>query len=173
MKKLTHTLWIGLAFLMVMSCSDDELDPARPLEFTQEDLSLIHGDGEKQWRVTRFYNNFERGGLNSEVECHADDIYRFRADFSRVEVTPGEISCFFPDPDQEFINVLYEYDNRTGQVFLTHERGAARGIERATEFLTLELQEVTATSLFFAEESDNGLVHALLFEEYIEESEDD
>ena len=97
--KLTFGLSLLLIFSNCSSNDDDILDVQEktniPL-FTEVDLSVIHGDSEKSWKITKIINVYSDPSHNSEIniDCVKDDVYTFFAGVDDVTIDLGENSCF-------------------------------------------------------------------------------
>lgn len=82
---------IGLIF---SQCSKDD-DNTIPT-FSESQMSLIHGDSEKSWRITEIINRYADTGddLYFSIDCVSDDIYTFSAATNKATVSYGSNLCF-------------------------------------------------------------------------------
>jgi len=94
-------LTFGLSLLLIFSncSSNDDFDSLErtsiPL-FTEADLSVIHGDSEKSWKITEIINVYSDPSYNSKINIHCmkDDLYTFFAGIEDITIGLGENSCF-------------------------------------------------------------------------------
>jgi len=94
-------LTFGLSLLFIFSncSSNDDFDSLEktsiPL-FTEADLSVIHGDSEKSWKITKIINVYSDPSHNSKIniQCMKDDLYTFFTGIEGVTINLGENSCF-------------------------------------------------------------------------------
>lgn len=160
-KPLKFALAITLMAL-ISSCGSDDDGPQ--LEFTEADLLLMHGGSEKSWQVKEVYLDYGDNERSISEACHLDDIYTFKANTREVAVSFGETSCYWTDPDDEGANVLYTYYPDTGQLFLDHGRGEAKGAETAHTFYIMKLREISENQMLFFNGTKESPGRAILFE---------
>lgn len=114
--------------LTLSSCnSDDDLDTREIPLFTEADLSTIHGDSEKSWKITEVINFWYDRNYDLEIElsCLQDDIYTFSSIDNSFSVDLGEEKCFGSDDDEEiFDGELILMDSFKGEtIYLRYSRG--------------------------------------------------
>jgi hypothetical protein len=98
MTKFYKYLKIGtlVCFGIILSdCTKDDNENKIPT-FTEADLSLIHGDSEKSWRITEIVNLHAKSSdeLYITVDCVTDDIYTFSANNDSASISYGDTLCF-------------------------------------------------------------------------------
>ncbi|NRB61032.1 MAG: hypothetical protein HRU50_13965 [Winogradskyella sp.] len=111
MKKINQKITVllaCLALLMFSNCSSDDSEfsgKERIPVFAEDDMSLIHGDSEKSWRITEVINEFYDPNyhLEIDIDCLEDDIYTFNNEDLSFAVTLGESKCFGQNNDGVFI----------------------------------------------------------------------
>ncbi len=81
--------------LIFNSCSKDDSEDKIPT-FSEADMSAIHGNDEKSWKITEVVNKYAdpSDDLHIEVDCLSDDIYTFSADSDEASITFGDNLCF-------------------------------------------------------------------------------
>ncbi|WP_075341200.1 hypothetical protein [Tenacibaculum agarivorans] len=91
MKK--QLLLLSLIIFGIISCSDDTGDTL-DLTVRTNDLSKMYGTGEKKWKITAYYSNYNLQELDETFnDCVQDDVYVFSKDTEDVEVSLGNITC--------------------------------------------------------------------------------
>jgi len=151
-----------LLLLALFGC--DKKDPEPTLEFTQDELIQMHGDSEKRWKVKQLFSEHSRSRLSALKPCHIDDTYTFKADSQEIEVSLGTQSCFWDDPEQELVEVMYSYDETDGSLFLDHARGEVKDSESVQVYYFLKLRELSDTHMLFASGRIGNFSRAILFE---------
>lgn len=105
--KSSYNLIIVFFFLsIVTSCHPDDEFSGReriPL-FSEVELSKIHGDSEKSWRIVELINkNYDpRDHLEIELSCLTDDVYTFHSANNKFTVDLGSDKCFGTNDDGIF-----------------------------------------------------------------------
>ncbi len=160
MKRYTFYL---LLTLMLFACENNG-DDKPTLEFTQEQLQFMHGGSEKIWRITQLVREASRSRLSQLMPCHVDDPYTFKSGSGDVEVTLGDESCFWQDPDRELSEVVYLYSEETGELFLEHARGEEKDSEFSQISYVLKLRELSETRMLFASGTPNNYGRVMIFE---------
>lgn len=158
---LIFCISLVLISCFLASCSSDDT-PVN--QFTAQDLSLIHGDSEKTWRITAFYTNYDQKSLHPFNDCYVDDQYTFKADTEDVEAILGELGCYWDEPDEAVATVSYFFNQDNGHITLNHGRGEARDDDFASSFFFIQLQELSETRMLFADDIDGRLVRAIELE---------
>ncbi|MFD1094703.1 hypothetical protein [Salegentibacter chungangensis] len=98
MKKIYSSLrflsLIGLGFIF-SNCSNDDLGDSIPT-FPASQMSVIHGDSEKSWRITEVINKYAdpADDFYFTLDCVSDDIYTFSAESDEAIITYGDQLCF-------------------------------------------------------------------------------
>ncbi len=127
-KKLTYfTIIIFLANILLTSCeSDDNLQESQEMPvFSESDLSTIHGDSEKSWKITEVINFWYNPNYDLEIElsCLEDDVYTFSSTDNTFSVDLGDERCF-PDGEEIFDGELGLMDTSKGDtIYLRYSRG--------------------------------------------------
>ena len=155
----TSLFFLALFSAFIFSCQKSE-DPIPEIDR----LSLMHGEISKTWRLVRVYEDYSQDLLSDDDACHTDDLYTFRADTNMITVEWGEVSCYWPNPDQEFAGIIYTHYPESGDIFLDHGRGEVFGAESAQEFYIMKLREVSESSMLFASGTEGNYRSAILFE---------
>ncbi|GAB5524684.1 MAG: hypothetical protein Roseis2KO_25560 [Roseivirga sp.] len=150
-----------LLSLFFASCSRDDT-PAD--QFTPQDLSLIHDDSEKTWRITAFYSNYDQRILHDFNDCYMDDQYTFKASTEDVETLLGQQGCYWINPDEAAATISYSFNPENGLITLNHGRGESNGNEFASNFFFIQLLELSETRMLFADDIDGRLVRAIELE---------
>ncbi len=150
-----------LLSLFFASCNSDD-SPVN--QFTAQDLSLIHGDAEKTWRITAFYSNYDQRILHNFNDCYLDDQYIFKAVTEDVEAILGQSGCYWDMPDEAAATVSYSFNPENGRIMLNHGRGESRGDDFASNFFFIQLQELSESRMLFADDIDGRLVRAIELE---------
>ncbi len=130
--KVLSLLAAGLLFI---GCSNPEDLPDKPLIplFAESEMSVIHGEAEKTWRITELINEFYDPNYDLEIDlsCVADDVYTFSST-REVSIDLGEDRCFGKNDngifkadteifDSELMYLGDEGDN--GTIYLRLSRG--------------------------------------------------
>jgi len=160
-----YFLAIILSIIVFTACKSDDDSPK--IKFTAEQLKMVFGDSEKSWRVTAYYANYSHNQLSDFNDCYKDDVYTFRADSEELEVTLGDLGCYWAEPDEQVATVKYFYDETTGKFILEHGRGETSGNHFASQYYLLELEEISETRLFFGS-GDKGKYSRVIVLELIE-----
>ena len=102
--KLANFKAFLLSALVFSSCSSDDSGEELVPLFPETDLSIIHGDSEKSWRITELINDFYDPNDHLEIEfgCVSDDVYTFSSNTDEVTITLGEEKCFGTNDDGIF-----------------------------------------------------------------------
>ncbi|MCE7994972.1 MAG: hypothetical protein HEP71_23545 [Roseivirga sp.] len=154
-------LSLVLVSCFLASCSSDDT----PVDqFTAQDLSLMHSDSEKTWRITAFYTHYDQRTLHPFNDCYVDDQYTFKADTEDVEAMLGQQGCYWDAPEQAVATVSYSFNPDNGRITLNHGRGEGQGDDFASNFFFIQLQELSDTRMLFADDIDGRLVRAIEFE---------
>ncbi len=159
--KLYYSLFALL--LIIFSCSNSE-DDEPTLKITPEQIELLHNGSEKTWRVVEVYEDYSNERVDERTPCIIDDTYTFRANTSEVEMTLGEESCFWEDPDSQATMLSFSYNPESGKAFLSHGRFESKGNSSSGESYYLELEEVSANRLLFANGTAPNFRRALVLE---------
>ena len=160
---MKRNIFCVLIALVLFGCKDDD-SVQSTLDFTQEQVLLMHGGSEKTWRVKQLFSEYSRSRLSQLMPCHVDDTYTFKANTGDVLVTMGDESCFWDNPDQELSDVLYTYYEESGELFLDHARGEVKDAESSQIFYILKLREISETEMLFANGAPGNYGRAILFE---------
>lgn len=128
MKNYTYISNLLLVFSILFAftnCSSDNLNSGKseiPL-FSESDLSIIHGDSEKSWRITDFINFYHNPTYHLEIElpCLVDDIYTFSSTNSAFSVDLGEERCFGQNDDGIFTSDTEIFDGEL--IFMDASQG--------------------------------------------------
>ena len=106
--KFLKYLSIVAIVLIFSQCSKDD-EHAIPT-FSESQMSLIHGDSEKSWRITEIINRYPdtSDDLYISLDCVSDDIYTFSAATNEATVTYGSNLCF-EDVDEGIFRADQEY----------------------------------------------------------------
>ena len=91
--------------------------------FPETELSLIHVDWEKSWRITEFINNYHNPNYHLEIElaCLEDDIYTFHSSNNKFSVNLGEDRCFGTNDDGIFTADIEIFDGEL--IFMEASQG--------------------------------------------------
>lgn len=147
--------------LLFVGCGSDDT-PGN--QFSLDDLSLVHGNSEKTWKITAFYSNYDQQILHDFNDCFVDDLYTFKSETETLEVQLGPLGCYWNEPEVEDANITYSFNAEAGQILLQHGRGESNGDHFASNFFFIELQELSSTSMLFADNINGRLVRALKLE---------
>lgn len=186
MKKINILLKItfSISILIVLaSCSSNEeeqiIDKERIPLFIEADLSKIHGDSEKKWRIAEVINDFydPNYALEIETSCLNDDIYTFNNTNNKFMVDLGENKCFgsnddgiFKADEEIFDGQLMMLDASQGYtIYLRYSRGYinTNGSAQGVSIRFYTLAELTETRMVFFREGAEYLgeyKQALVFE---------
>lgn len=104
--KFLSIIFLGILF---SQCSNDDPDDTIPT-FSESQMSLIHGDSEKSWRLTEIINKYAdpSDDLYITLECVSDDIYTFSSENEEISVSYGDHLCF-EDIDEGLFRADHEY----------------------------------------------------------------
>lgn len=152
----------ALLCLGLVGCKSDD-DPPK-IKFTTEQLKMVFGSSQKKWRIIAHYDDYSYNRLNNFNDCYKDDLYIFKADTEEVEVTLGELGCYWLEPEEQVANVSYFYYEEEGRFYIEHSRGESNGNHFASIFFMLELEEISETRLLFAAGDKGEYSKALEFE---------
>ncbi|KYG82548.1 hypothetical protein [Roseivirga echinicomitans] len=160
-----YFLAIILSIIVLTGCKNNDDSPK--IKFTSEQLKMVYGDVEKSWQVTAYYADYSNNELSDFNDCYKDDVYTFKADTQEVEVTLGDLGCYWPEPDEQVATVKYFYDEATGKFIIEHSRGETSGDHFASQYYLLELEEMSETRLLFGT-GDNGKYSRVILLEPVE-----
>lgn len=153
--KILSLVCLGIIF---SHCSSDDNENTIPT-FSEADMSLIHGDSEKSWRITKIVDKYANTSdeLYITVDCVSDDIYTFSATNDTVSITYGDNFCF-AHLDEGIFRADYEvFDARlmmsgTPQtIYLSFGRGYANedNTAFASTFAYYALAELSEDKMVF------------------------
>lgn len=167
--KILKTIVIICLGVMFIQCSDNDDDIIQkttiPL-FSESDLSTIHNNSDKQWRITEVINKYYDPNYHLEIElsCLEDDIYTFFESQEKVEVDLGESRCFGQNDDGiftadiEIFELKLQYmgivDTDDKTIFLQFSRGFINEDSTATgiSIRWYKLAELTEDRMVFHRE---------------------
>lgn len=171
MKKINILLKIAFSMCVLIalsSCSANEdeqiIEKERIPLFSKSDLSKIHGDSEKKWRIIEVINDFYDPNYSLEIDtsCLNDDIYIFNNSDNKFTVDLGENKCFgsnddgiFKADEEIFDGELMLLDASEGDsVYLRYSRGYlnANGTAQGVSIRFYTLAELTETRMVFFRE---------------------
>lgn len=182
-KLITKLFFVCIIFLGYTSCSSDDNDiknASIPL-FEESNLSIIHGDSEKSWRITEFINDFHDPNYHLEIElpCLADDLYTFHKSNNQFSVNLGEERCFGINNDGVFTadteifdgELLYMDGFRGYTIYLRFSRGFSNeeGTAGGVSIRYFALAELSENRMVFFREGAafvGEYKEALVFEKY-------
>ncbi|WOD43554.1 hypothetical protein [Hwangdonia lutea] len=126
-------LFIILATVFNCSSDDENIEQERIPLFTETDLSTIHGDSQKSWRITEVINDFYDPNYHLEIElsCLADDVYTFSNTNNAFTVNLGDDKCFGTNDDGVFTADVEIFDGELilmdasegNTIYLRYSRG--------------------------------------------------
>ena len=129
--KITFLILITLLFTQC-SRDDEFLKEQIPL-FSEAELSKIHGDSKKSWKIIEFINKYHdpRDHLEIELSCLTDDVYKFHSANNKFTVDLGSNKCFgtnddgiFTADEEIFDGELVYMDASQGKtIYLRYSRG--------------------------------------------------
>ncbi len=149
--------------LLVFSCGTHD-DEQPDLKFTPEELELIHGGSEKTWRVVQVFREYSRSRLDQMKDCIMDDTYTFSANSPEVQLNLGEVSCFFDEPEEQVDALQLSFWEEEGRLFLDHGRAESDGGSSSAIVYVLQLHELSADRMFFANGPVGNFGRALILE---------
>jgi len=122
-----------LISLLNCNSNDNSFDGGNIPLFTESDMSKIHGNSEKSWRITEFINDYYNpsDALEIEFSCLADDEYTFSSVTNQFSVNLGVDKCFGKNDDgiftadvEIFDGELVFMDASDGEtIYLRYSRG--------------------------------------------------
>ncbi len=149
--------------LLIFSCEKEE-DEQPKLKINPEDIELVHGGSEKTWQVVEYYEHHDNGWVDENRDCIADDTYTFRANTTEVEMTMGDNSCYYENPDSQAQLLAFTYYPEDGKAYLDHGRFESKDQFSSGSVYILELEEVSANRLVFASGRDDTWARTLILE---------
>jgi len=104
---ILKTLFLVIILTSLTNCStkeDEIVEKQRIPQFSEADLSIIHGDLEKSWKITEVINDFYDPNYDLEIDlpCLADDVYTFFNTQNEFTVDLGFDKCFGTNDDGIF-----------------------------------------------------------------------
>lgn len=94
---------------------------------SKDEVTLLHDESSKKWRVTEFYSNYKGKILDTDkTDCMKDDVYTFFHDKNEAKVEFGNNSCYsnYNDIDGESAVATYSYSLKDRKLGLDFGRGA-------------------------------------------------
>lgn len=148
--------------ITIFSCEKEDETPG--VKLTQAEIDLIHNGSEKTWRVVEVYENYGANRVDDMRDCIIDDTYTFYANSSVVQMNLGEVSCYWDSPDEQASMLAFNYYPEEGTAYLDHGRSESKDSEFAAILYIMELEEVSANRLFFANGTENNWGRVLILE---------
>jgi len=159
---IAQLLFVLIIFLCLTNCSSDDDSNGKmkiPL-FPETELSLIHGDSEKSWRITEFINNYHNPNYHLEIElaCLEDDIYTFHSSNNKFSVNLGEDRCFGTNDDGIFTADIEIFDGEL--IFMEASQGKTIYLRFSRGFSNLDETAggISIRHFVLAELSENRMV---------------
>ena len=162
--KSLKTLGLIALAVTLTNCADD--DENRIPNFPESQMSLIHGDSQKSWRLVEVVDDYsdKTDDFFITADCVSDDVYTFKAD-REVEITYGEVLCFdhlsegnFTAEHEQFSANLKMIGD-PGTIYLSFGRGYANqdyGLVGST-FSNYRLSELSENRMVFTH-SNTGIL---------------
>ena len=152
-----------LLVISLLSCNsdDDSFEEGNISLFTESDMSKIHGNSEKTWRITEFINDYydPSDALEIEFSCLADDEYTFSSVTNQFSVNLGDDKCFGKNDDgiftadvEIFDGELVFMDASDGEtIYLRYSRGYmnADGTAQGISIRYYTLAELSESRMVF------------------------
>ena len=119
-KSYISTIVIALIFIACSSSDNirEELDLVEVTDFTTDDLVKLHGNDQKNWRLTEVIvpDEYEDLRFMPNTACLADDVYTFVAPTSAndrvdVQIQLGNQRCFETMSDAERYESRLRYES--------------------------------------------------------------
>jgi len=151
-----------ILLLTIFACQKEDETPS--VKFTQAEIELIHNGSEKTWRVVEVYENYGANRLDEMSACIIDDTYTFYADSADVQMSLGEVSCYWDSPDEQASVLAFNYYPEEGTAYLNHGRSESKGSEFAAIITILELEELSASRMMFASGTAGNWARVLILE---------
>jgi hypothetical protein len=157
---------VVLSILVFSSCSndDDSGENLVPL-FPESNLSIIHGNSEKSWKITELINDFYDPNYDLEIDlgCVSDDVYTFSSATEEVTITLGDEKCFGTNDDgiftadEEIFDAELYFSNET--ITLEFARGYINdeGTALGVSLRWFKLAELSEDRMVFYRESSGIL----------------
>jgi len=153
-------------FVSLLSCNsnDDSFEGRNIPLFTESDMSKIHGNSEKKWRITELINDYYDPNYHLEIEfsCLVDDVYIFSSTTNEFSVNLGDDKCFGTNEDgiftadvEIFDGELVFMDASNGEtIYLRYSRGYMNsdGTAQGVSIRYYTLSELSETRMVFYRE---------------------
>jgi hypothetical protein len=158
----TLKLAIPLILLLIIftGCDLYEIEDNRFDIITSKDLSLIHNNSSKTWKLEAYYDEHENNLLHSKNDCYTDDTYIFKT-YNEVEVIRGGESCH--DGNSEIAEGTYLFYAESGTFFFTMFRSRIINDTVRRTFMSLKLIELKENRMVFSTGNKNNYLRALIF----------
>ena len=154
---------IVLAFTFTNCASDDE---NRIPNFPESNMSLIHGDSQKSWRLVEVIDDYsdETDDFFITADCVSDDVYTFMAD-KEAEITYGKVLCFdhldegLFSADHEQFSATLKMIGDPESIYLSFGRGYANEDHTVfgSTFSSYRLSELSEDRMVFSH-SNSGII---------------
>lgn len=146
--------------IITVSCSSDDDDDASQELYSSEDLTILHNNSSKTWKLDAYYLDYNSKQKSEQNDCLVDDIYTFKPD-GIIEVVAGLENCYYRD--NEIAEAEYSFYEDEGRLYITIIRGEiTNNLVKSTSF-TLQLIELTENRMVFASGDKNNYKISLIF----------
>jgi len=150
MKKITLLFSALITLIIFESCSGDDTmiefnDPSNILE---EELTYLHNDNIKKWKLTKYYSAYRDDQLDTDLtNCFQDDTYIFLADNTASNTEFGNNSCYanYPEVSDEISSAVYSYYPDAQSLYLDFTRGYYSSQDNTTSLTLIILKCILLT----------------------------
>jgi uncharacterized membrane protein len=154
---LKSSIILVILLFFITACNKDD-DNSYEI-YTIEDLSLLHKNSSKTWKLIAYYENYNNW-LSNENDCFIDDSYIFKTD-NEVEVISGNENCYYGA--SEIAEAKYNFYEELGEVWLTMIRGKITDDIVISKSFSLKLIELKENRMVFSSGNKNDYDRALIF----------
>lgn len=147
-------------FLLIITTACTSDDDANLEAYTIEDLSAIHNNSSKTWKLEAYYSDHKSEQKSKQNDCFIDDTYIFKPD-GVVEVISGTENCYYDA--NELAEAEYRFYEEEGLLFLTMVRGEVTDDLVKSLSFSLQLIELTENRMVFSSGDKKNYKQALIF----------
>ncbi|MCL5246643.1 lipocalin family protein [Cellulophaga sp. 20_2_10] len=158
MKNLKLPILLLFLLILTTACTSD--DDAAMESYTIEDLSKMHNNSSKTWKLEAYYSDHNSKQKSKQNDCFIDDTYIFKPD-GIVEIISGTENCYYGA--NELAEAEYTFYEDKGLLFLTIIRGEVTDDLVKTTSFSLQLLELTENRMVFSSGDKNNYKKSLIF----------